>query len=352
MPPEQQDEMKALLLYHLRQLPFVLRADLIAVAPERRFSYGEFDALIRLHTPAGVFDFVTEVKRSYLDQSITNALIAVAKRVKQEGNKRFLLFARYVPRPTGERLIDAEINFVDLAGNVHLNVEPHYHWTVLGRLERSRNRKTSRPTPATLQVMFTVAAHPEAAQWSVRQLAVAAGVSKSKAATTLNQLLSEGVFRKHEDKYWPTDPAALNERLLAGYRQVLRPHLLVGQFRSPDNTVQEFLERLRSISKQGRVRYSLTGGPAAFALQRLYTGPHAPIFIEPVERDLLRTLRLLPDESGPVILLRVFGDLVFWRKDRDVSLADPWLIYAELMSDPLPRAHEAAEYLRKEFLQP
>jgi len=340
------------LLHRLRQLPFVRDAQLAAGAPQRHLHYGDFDALVRLHTPAGDFEFVTEIKRSYLDLSITNALLAVAKRVKLEAHKPFLLFARYVPRPTGERLIDAEVNFVDLAGNIHLNLEPHYHWTVLGRLEPSRNRKTALPTPATLQVMFTLAARPEAAQWSVRQLAVVAGVSKSKAATARRQIVSEGVFRKHEYKYWPTNPGTLNERLLAGYRQVLRPHLLIGRFRSPDHTAKGFLKRLRSISKQARVRYSLTGGPAAFALQRFYTGPHTPIFIDTVEPDLLKKLRLLPDESGPVTLLGAFGDLVFWRREQDVPLADPWLIYAELMSDPLPRAHAAAEYLRKEFLQP
>jgi len=347
-----QNNEREALLDRLRQLPFVRDAQLAAGAPQRHLHYGDFGPLVRLHTPAGDFEFVTEIKRSYLDLSITNALIAVAKRVKQEENKPFLLFARYVPRPTGERLIDAEVNFVDFAGNIHVNLEPHYHWTVLGRLEPSRNLKTALPTPATLQVMFTLAARPEAAQWSVRQLAVVAGVSKSKAATARRQIVSEGVFRKHEYKYWPTNPGTLNERLLAGYRQVLRPHLLIRRFRFPDHTAKGFLKRLRSISKQARVRYSLTGGPAAFALQRFYTGPHTPIFIDTVEPDLLRKLRLLPDESGPVTLLRAFGDLVFWRREQDVPLADPWLIYAELMSDPLPRAHEAAEYLRKEFLQP
>jgi hypothetical protein len=31
-----------------------------------------------------------------------------------------LLLARYIPRPSAERLIESRINFVDQAGNMHL----------------------------------------------------------------------------------------------------------------------------------------------------------------------------------------------------------------------------------------
>ena len=65
----------------------------------------------------------------------------------------------------------------------------------------------------------------------------------------------------------------------------------------------------------------------------------------------VKTLRLLPDRDGPVTLLSAFGQLVFWEVRDGVSLAHPWLIYAELVSDPNPRAHEAAAELRNELLE-
>ena len=44
--------------------------------------------------------------------------------------------------------------------------------------------------------------------------------------------------------------------------------------------------------------------------------------------------------------------MVFWRTVDAVPLAHPWLIYAELMFEPDPRAHEAAAELRQEYLVP
>jgi hypothetical protein len=60
-------------------------------------------------------------------------------------------------------------------------------------------------------------------------------------------------------------------------------------------------------------------------------------------------LRLLPDRDGPITLLKAFGEIVYWRTADHTNVAHPWLIYAELMAEPDPRAHEAAEELRKEF---
>jgi len=59
---------------------------------------------------------------------------------------------------------------------------------------------------------------------------------------------------------------------------------------------------------------------------------------------------LLPDRSGPITLLRAFGELVFWRQVSSWMVAPPWLVYSELMNADDPRAHEAALELRREFL--
>jgi hypothetical protein len=126
---------------------------------------------------------------------------------------------------------------------------------------------------------------------------------------------------------------------------------VIGRFRPPERNIDDFLARLRKEAKADDFRFSLSGGPAAYQLQKFYKGPHTPIFVRPATSDLPRQLRLLPDREGPVTLLKAFGDLVFWRSTDGVHLAHPWLIYAELMTEPDPRAHEAAEELRKEFLR-
>jgi hypothetical protein len=90
--------------------------------------------------------------------------------------------------------------------------------------------------------------------------------------------------------------------------------------------------------------------PRMKLLQKFYRGLELPIFIESLNDQLRRQLRIIPDKSGPLIFLRSFGSIPFWRESGSVPIAHPWLIYSELMYSPDPRAHEAAEEIKREYL--
>src|SRR5437867_2350244 len=110
---------------HLRDLPYVKRVSLKKGTPN-----GE--GIIAIRTPAGDFPLTLEVKRSYLDRTMASALLASAARPR---TSPLLVFARYVPRPTGEKLAAAGVNFVDRVGNVHLHLGGRYHTLLLGKHE-------------------------------------------------------------------------------------------------------------------------------------------------------------------------------------------------------------------------
>ncbi len=156
-------------LDRLRSLPFVRAAETIE-QQEPAFDSRRFDATVRIETEAGAYEYLTEVKRSYLDEAVTRAVAAAAKDIGRR-KRRMLLFARYIPRPTAQRLIDAGVEFADLAGNIHLDLAPHYHWTAVGSREKQGEGRKPVETPAGLQLLFTIAAHPESAEWTVRELA-------------------------------------------------------------------------------------------------------------------------------------------------------------------------------------
>ena len=336
-------------LDQLRSLPFTRSVE--AIEQEPADNSRRFDATVQVETEAGSYEFLTEVKRSYLDEAVTRAITAAAKNLTRR-KRKLLLFARYIPQPTAQRLMDAGVDFADLAGNVHLNLPPHYHWTVVGNRETQSEGRGSIETPATLQLLFTIAAHPESAEWTVRELASRAGVSKSKAASTRRELLYDQTIRKVGGRFQFADPKGVADRLLSGYRQILRPRLVIGRFRSPESDIESFVERLRNEARSDRFRYALTGGLAAYQLQRFYKGEGGAAFVAPNQTSLPKMLRLLPDRDGPIALLKAFGEIVYWRSAGRTNVAHPWLIYAELMAASDPRAHEAAEELRKEFSLP
>jgi len=194
-------------------------------------------------------------------------------------------------------------------------------------------------------------AHPESDAWPVRDLANRAGVSKSKFPATQRDLLEDRMIGAVNGQFKSNDPLDYIDQLVSGYRQILRPRLMIDRFRAREGCVDDFLTRLQREASIRGFEFALTGGHASYRISRYYRGPPATIFVRPAVQDLPRQLELLLDREGPIALLKAFGKPVFWKEVDQTVIAHPWLIYAELLSEALPRAHEAAEELRSETLQ-
>jgi len=334
-------------LEHLRTLPFVSDLDF---APEDRLPEANADGILKVRTPKGTYRFLIEQKRSYLDRGILNALAAQAKLYAREHRHPLLLLARYIPQPSAERLITSGINFLDQAGNMHLVLGENYERTIIGSKEKSPSHEATRISPAVAQLLFTFATREKAGGWPVRRLAEVSGLSKSNVAKVENQLVARGIVRKSAGGFALHDHAQLEDELLRGYESALRPKILIGRFRSPVSGVEEMLTSVRQTLTERSVRWAVTGGPAAYALQRFYQGVELPLFVDSFNDQIRSKLRLIPDKAGPLIFLRSFGTVPFWRETEPFPVAHPWFIYAELMYSPDARAHEAAEELKHEFL--
>ena len=334
-------------LEQIRSLPFVKGLEFSRVS--RTVDSGT-DGILKVRTTDGIYAFQVEQKRSYLDRGILNALVAQAKRSDKKRRVPPLLLARFIPKPSAERLIDAGVNFLDQVGNMHLVLGRHYERTIIGNKENTDSKEGPRLTPASTQLLFTFATTEEAGAWPVRKLAEASGLSKSNVANVRQQFVDREIFKKSGRGFEVRDKERLQEELLRGYEIALRPKLLIGRFHSPHKDQDGMIAEINKTSRDLSIRWSATGGPAAYALQKFYRGLELPIFIDSFSDQLRRRLRIIPDKVGPVILLRSFGTVTFWRNADSFPLAHPWLIYSELMNSPDPRAHEAAEELKREFL--
>ena len=329
----------------LRELSFVARTDLAEPRPQET---GDLAATIS-DRRGRHYRFRGEFRSSYLDRPSVHAVVANALQHQRDGGCPTLVFARYVPLPTAEQFLEAGVNFVDLAGNLHLVLGDRYERTIMGRAESRKSKESQRITPAQLQVLFLFATQPESVAWPVRVIGTQAGVSKSKAASVRSGLIADGLVAKTGPNPFRVTKAT-EELLISGYSQILRPKLVLGRFRAPESDLADFLKRLPEAFKGGSRRYALSGGPAAEALQHFYRGSELPLFVSDDGAELRHRLRLLPDRSGPITLLRAFGEVVFWRQMSSWMVAPPWLVYSELMNADDPRAHEAALELRREFL--
>lgn len=238
---------------------------------------------------------------------------------------------------------------MDDAGNVHLELGDAYNWTIIGIPAPEPIPERRPASPAQLQLLLQFVTHPESVNWPVRRLESAAGISKSKAAQVRHQMLTDGLLTRVGKGYGLAHTNLLADFLISGYTQVLRPKLTLGRFRPAEKSAEAFLSRLRKNVPPG-VRYSLSGGSAADLLQHFYHGAEVTLFLKPSTDAIARQLRLLPDREGPITILNAFGDLVFGEEREHHMVAPPWLIYAELLNSKDPRAHEAAQEFRREFL--
>ncbi len=263
-------------------------------------------------------------------------------------NGETLLLAPYLATPTAKSFIDAGISFADEVGNIHLALGDEYNWTVIGERKPPKPPQSERMTPAAVQLLFQFATNPESGTWTVRDLGAAVGLSKSKVAELRLQFAHERIFAAHGGEKSPAATCELRDRLISGYSQILRPKLLIGRFRYEEPSVDQFVARLSREAAAQKIPYALTGGPAADAMQHFYRSAEVPVFLNVKWQ---RSLRLLPDRTGPVMLFKPFGNLVYWREFDGKMVAPPWLVYAELLTGSDPRAREAAEAFRQEYLR-
>ena len=331
-------------LEQFRELDFVKGVEF---SSDSKRNAPEVDGILNVDTPKGKFILLVELKNSYLDRTHINALITQSKHYAQKYHRPMLLLARYLPAPSAEKLADAGVNFLDRAGNIHLTLGKNYGRTIIGRRESQKVKEPKVITAAKGQLLFTFAAYEQAPSWTVRQLAEASGVSKSNVAKLRKQLVEEGILTR---TFHLRDRQKLEGQLLRAYEQALRPKLLINRYRAAESSTERLVQKLRKTFAKSSIRWSITGGPAAFELQRFYKGPETPIFAESLNDASLRELRVLPDRNGPLVFLKAFGTVPFWKKIGSSTIAHPWLIYSELMYSSDPRAHEAAEQLKAEFL--
>jgi hypothetical protein len=300
---------------------------------------------VEIRTRQGAFSLIISSQHSYLSQAAVNALLA------RRPTAPMILLARHISRPTGERLAQAGINFVDQSGNLHLRLGQHYHTLVLGNPDKRPAAEHRRLGAATVQTLFAFLADPSSAALPARQLADLAGVGKTAASEARQRLAADGVLDEGGGRgVRIADPKRLETLFLDGYTHVLRPHVFLGRFRSQERDAERWVARFAEVAQEKNWLWALTGAAGAFELDRYYRSDSTTAFITAEAKTLATPLALLPDKQGPITLLRWFSPLVVRPNKTTNPVAHPWLLYAELLQMNDPRALEAAGEIEKKYL--
>jgi hypothetical protein len=319
------------------------------------FRPGPDDGLLVLTTDSGRFQYFCEVKRSLNRPRLEHALVSTAHPPKA-GTRRLLL-TDFLPGPLIDVLEQAQVDFVDAAGNMLLRWPGKLYVHVKGMKPARVPEATGSflTTPNGLRVLFSLLAEPGADVPAYRELSERAAVSLGTVGRVALELQRRGflVIQRPRKRRVLHRKRELLELWVGGYAERLRPQLVIGRFRSPDRDPADALKRL-TAEADGSLRWALTGGFAADVLTGHYRGDQLVLFVDPWSSTRAAALRWLPSVDGPITALRMF-----WpeRVERTLEkggarVAHPLLVYAELLFQGREREVETAKLVYEKYLQP
>lgn len=353
-------------LVQLRALPFVKRAKAVR---------NEAEAVVAIEATAGSQSFTVAHVRSHLGKSDVELWTGRAR--KRGQTHPVLLVAPYVSGPMGARLREAGIRYLDAVGNVFLTIDGPKG---VQHVALAEGRSPMRP-PAVerawrapgYQVLFALLARPSLLGETVRHVADVAETSTTPVLQVRDKLVELGFAAKRKGGLaWTTGslPKA-RELWLRGYATTLRPSLLLQRYRPRQQMDIPTLEKELEARLQERYTWRWGGAAAAFRLDHHYRGETTVVHVDTPRasaQELTATLRMIPDPTGPVVVLRKPGTLAFDLGPALVRLpplieapnarthimqpytVHPLLAWAELLEEGNDRASEAAAELAAKLL--
>jgi hypothetical protein len=328
-------------LVHVRDLPFVRRATVSVSGADREPSV---DAQLSITTPQGTSVLPCEIKRTHLRNETAQLVIHAARRAPG-----LTVFAPAVGRELGEVFERAGVNFVDAAGNCHLNLADQYVARIQGRTAPSHAQNDRGLRAPAYRALFTLLVRPSLINAPSRAIAAEAEVSPQTANDVRRRLVEQGLVleTKKRHEWTPNRFKDARSLWLAGFTTSLSPSLMVGRFRARESEPDKLEQRIEPLL-DATCEWRYGGGAAGLRLTGYYRGERTVLYTRDAPTDLATRLHLLRDASGPILLMRAPGRLAF--ESPDPRSVHPLLAYADLLAEGHDRARDAAGELYDKFL--
>ncbi|HEV2482073.1 MAG TPA: type IV toxin-antitoxin system AbiEi family antitoxin [Puia sp.] len=298
------------------------------------------DALVQMTFRSGKQQFYVEVKGE-VRQPVLSTLLAQFGKEKD----KWLLVAKYIPGPLKEELKKNGINYLEATGNCNINAGNIYLYINDREVKPVRQTTEGKLWNASgLKLLFVLIQDPQMIEATYRSLADVAGIALGSITPLMEELRREGyIKRQHAGE---KEVLAHRSRLFARWTELyplfLRPRLMMGSFRFLTNRPNDLW---RSLQLEG-VYWG--GEPAGDLYTHLLVPEEFTIYTTRQATDLIKLLKIVPDEKGNIAVLQKFWK--DWPGSHSVKCAvPPLLAYADLIDSSDSRRWEIAEKIKSDY---
>jgi hypothetical protein len=313
---------------------------------------GIMDSLISLQFPTGNrIGVCVHVKRTLRPAHLAEIEYLREQCKAQSPSAQFLLISAAVSEPLAQELRRREIWFVDMVGNIHVDVPGQLLLFVAGMkpTDREMQPPSRRLSEQGARVLFQLLRHGPEMHATYRDLVHSTGVSLGMISKLFTQWRNDGLVRRAgRGAHLVLQPVKALNKWSDAYAEKLAPKLLIGRYHSAhDRDFASLLKLPRKLLPAvigGEVAADVLTGYLRAGGLHLYTREEdAP--------SIRRQLHLAPSNTGIIELRRAFSsDLAGAETAYGMPLAHPALVYAELMAEDDDRLAETAMRLRQEHL--
>ena len=249
-----------------------------------------------------------------------------------------------------ERLRLNGFSYLDETGNIFLKGKGLLILVEAGSREKPERRVKAENrafTKTGLPLVFDILQNPDGLKKTRRELAELYGMAVGNVHNVLEGLQHGGYLvgtgTTRNKQYRLVDKRRLLNAWILAYGEELKPDLYVGGFRF---LKEEGPESWKTLSFRNN-RTVWGGEPAADLLTQYLRPAELTIYTEEETRHLLKTYRLVPDETGTIKVYRKF-----WQyEDKETpGVAPVLLVYADLLLTGDPRSAETAQKIYDEYL--
>jgi hypothetical protein len=318
-----------------------------------------FDGTVTCKTPAGPLRYLVAEKRQLRHQDVGVVVEQLNRRradlPADHAGDRLLLLAPHVRPQQAAVLERAEIDYLDLAGNAHLQA-PGLFVHVEGRQPPKKPMPPpGRPQKGWIKTVMAILIRPELTNAPYRALADQADVALGTLAGCMNDLTVRGLLLNRKGGRRVADRQALVALWVQAYIEGLRPKLKERRLQVRAGAKQEIWTRLDTVLRERAQPWALTGADAAERRTHFFRAEETEIYapIRALEdRDTQKALVAQPAaRGGNLLVIEPPGPLAIPDGgDGGLPVAPDLLAYAELRYRGTGQAVEAAQLLLSQVL--